>query len=246
MTASPSAPVPEALHPGGHRRVGKRSIPPLVDKFPMGAVSWVQQLMPELLWIQLLNSAHGWSRGTELCFELARLGDSLRDGQDDLEIFVFASAFEDLTTTEWCSAPNELGEQAVSDLRSAIRPLVALIGGCPLAGLYLSPPGAEPGDSAVLENSVAALLDRSSIPATRAQGNALYAMFRTGRLSVTGGSGLAELRELEVYPSTDDSRKVASLVRATLNAIYGAHRDAHVSGWSAAFWRGAYQLGDCL
>jgi hypothetical protein len=55
----------------GHRKVGKRFIPPMAD-FALSEAKWVDELMPELLWIHLAHRSQGYAAGAELALRLAR------------------------------------------------------------------------------------------------------------------------------------------------------------------------------
>jgi hypothetical protein len=54
-----------------HKQVGKRFIPPFVATLgPLSEVRWVDDVLPELLWLALLNHQHGWKDGADLCLVL--------------------------------------------------------------------------------------------------------------------------------------------------------------------------------
>ena len=50
-----------------HKKVGKKFIPPFVAKLgPLDEVRWVNDLVPELVWLTLLSDRHGRKRGVDL------------------------------------------------------------------------------------------------------------------------------------------------------------------------------------
>ena len=56
---SPKSPVL-----GDHRRVGKRFLPPFVAMLGrLNPVKWIDALLPEVLWLGMLNNDHGHRRG---------------------------------------------------------------------------------------------------------------------------------------------------------------------------------------
>ncbi len=55
-----------------HKRVGKRFIPPFVAELgALNEVSWRTDIIPELLWLALLNDKHGLRDGAELGRQVA-------------------------------------------------------------------------------------------------------------------------------------------------------------------------------
>ena len=55
-----------------HKKVGKKFIPPFVAELgQLGEVRWVNDLVPELLWLALLSERHGRERGVDLARRLA-------------------------------------------------------------------------------------------------------------------------------------------------------------------------------
>jgi hypothetical protein len=54
-----------------HRKVGKKFIPPMLDIGVFKDANWKEFILPELLWIALLNEKHGLRDGAELCLDVA-------------------------------------------------------------------------------------------------------------------------------------------------------------------------------
>ena len=55
-----------------HKKVEKRFIPPLLQLGPLGEIKWIDCILPELLWIGLLNEYYDLSKGAELGLSLVR------------------------------------------------------------------------------------------------------------------------------------------------------------------------------
>jgi len=43
-----------------HQRIGKRLIPPLMQEINYQEISWGKQLIPELIWLALINNRRGF------------------------------------------------------------------------------------------------------------------------------------------------------------------------------------------
>ena len=69
-----------------HKREGKVFVAPMNQVGPWSGLSWVSELLPELIWIGLLQRKYGLARGVKLATELsnsailARLDDELIRG----------------------------------------------------------------------------------------------------------------------------------------------------------------------
>jgi hypothetical protein len=82
----------------GHYQHGKRFVPPLLEYMHLIETPWLNDLLPELLWIALVNSRFGIKRGSELCVELAKAATSYAgSGQG---AFAFMSEYGQLQSNE--------------------------------------------------------------------------------------------------------------------------------------------------
>jgi len=82
----------------GHHRHGKRFVPPLLEYMDLIETPWLDNILPELLWIALMNSRFGIKRGTELCVELAKAATSCTG--NDQGAFAFMSEYGRLKPNE--------------------------------------------------------------------------------------------------------------------------------------------------
>jgi len=56
---------------GDHKQIGRRLIPPLLQIGDFETVNWQLPVLPELLWLALLNAEYGVRIGAELALVLA-------------------------------------------------------------------------------------------------------------------------------------------------------------------------------
>ena len=55
-----------------HKRVGKKFIPPLIAELgPISEVRWINDLVPELVWLALLSERYGLEVGADFARRLA-------------------------------------------------------------------------------------------------------------------------------------------------------------------------------
>jgi hypothetical protein len=119
---------------GDHKKVGKKLVPPVVAVLPsLTEVSWLDDILPELLWLEVLSDSHGIRRGVELAVRLAQAVQTVRGGFHEL---AKTSTYALIGAEEWMRVLDGLEPQDVEDLRRALKPFVALYPECPLRGLW--------------------------------------------------------------------------------------------------------------
>ncbi len=207
----------------------------------------MKTIVPEIVWIGLVQYEHGHRRGVELITSLARAACSVRS-EEGGQIFAAASSYSVLSADEWA----QLRESMVADgnlapIQESLRPLVALYPECPLASVFPSPPEGS-GESELLElrDLVASLFNRTDRDPMMVQATAIWLAFDAGVLKVREGLALSQFPEIERYPETELSRKVGGAIRAALNMFFGEGALARTSSsWPQYFWNRGLVLSDC-
>jgi hypothetical protein len=98
---------------------------------------------------------------------------------------------------------------------------------------------------AIVRNQMSSMLDRSSRQATMVQANAIYIAFATDTLKVFKGSSLAKFPAIEQYPATEESKIVASAVRAGVNGMFGPVDRVRSRAWISSFWKRGFEIDGC-
>jgi hypothetical protein len=90
--------------------VGKKFVPPMQQLGPWKDANWLGTVLPELLWIGLLNQRYGFKDGAELSLALARAATQAtgiepeefkkKFGQGPKQMFGAASAYRSLTSAQ--------------------------------------------------------------------------------------------------------------------------------------------------
>lgn len=233
-----------------HHRVGKRFVPPFLHKLgQFGEVNWPDCILPELLWIGLLNRHLGFKEGTNLALSLAKAAVETFDELPKLW-FAPTSSYGALTVEQRRMVTRTLKEfRHLDSLRKAIIPLGAFYPDCPLNFLFEGKLP-EPKDSKEhleeLKEVVSSLFDRWDTPATRVQANAIYIAFVTGKLKVAAGTPLANFPAVADFPHTEESKIIASGARAMVNGFFGGEGLYDKSSfWPEYFWNRGLELEPC-
>jgi hypothetical protein len=229
-----------------HKKVGKKFIPPFVAHVgPIQEVLWANDLVPELLWLALVNEKHGKQVGADVSRRLAQAAGGAW-GAKPRKWFALTSAYQALDAIEREAVLASLSASgSLGLIREALLPFPLLYPECPLNFLFTQPPAA---DSAVLpwfKEVLESTYDRWGVTATFVQANAVYIAFVTDMLKVFKGLALANFPAIEAFPHTEESKIVASSVRSTVSMFSGQFRDEHSGPWISHFWKRGLEIEPC-
>lgn len=233
-----------ALH--DHRRVGKKFIPPLVAELgPFREIRWVNDLVPELVWLAFLSERHGLETGTEMARRLA-LAAKEAQGPNRRGWFALASAYAELEAPERNTVVTTLEADGTAQLiREALSPLMTFYPEWPLSFLFSDRSHSADGSLEDLKGILASLFDKWDTPATFAQATAVYIAFVSDMLKVFEGQPLANFLAIEDFPNTEESQRVAGSVRSTVLVFYENFKTDKSTTWISYLWRRGLQLDDC-
>lgn len=238
-------PIPKDFILGDHQRIGKRFIPPIA-KLGFSEISWVETLLPELLWLGLINDCHGLTKGAELALAVARAAVSTWTHQKKL--FATSSSFSALDRVQQQAMVASLASSGnLEDIRKALLPFPLFYPDCPLNFFFDQPP-LVPDAAVVLarfKQSLAHQFDRWDKPATMVQSNMVYIAFVTNILKVKKGLSLANFPAVEKFPDTEESIRVASSVRCTVSTFFAPLQYDNASLWPRYFWNQGFVIEPC-
>lgn len=228
-----------------HKRVKSKLITPFNDQLgPLREVSWINTMIPELIWIALMQDRWGPHQCVELLTAFTR---DVRASHADRSDTVWAALgkFEEVLGEELRAIVSNQPYRAA--LVDALRPLTTLYPEHPLSHAF-APERLVPNstDIDLMKRIVTDLYDRSSIFATMTQAHAVWLAFDAGRLKVSPTVALADFPRIDEYPKTDLSRRIASGIRAMLNGSFGPEGlMGSRSDWPVQFWNRGLQLEPC-
>jgi hypothetical protein len=229
-----------------HKRSGKRLIPPFVHLLGgVEEVSWLRTGLPEYLWLALAHQELGDRAAVEVISSLVRI---CRQSEMALANQPFAAASSYNTLSNETARIRELlaSNGALFELQSCLRVLVALYPSCPMRWLFSETPETDAQESLdFIKHTVARLYDRSNALCVKVQATAVYLAFDAGVLKVREGLSLAQFPEIEDYPHTEISRKVAGSIRAAINMFLSSDMFVPATEWPSYFWSRSYSLSPC-
>lgn len=202
--------------------------------------SWVDVGLPEIVWLAVMHDRLGLKRGVEVALQVTRTVDTVT------KVYVaLASEFDKLSPDQAVAVRAALPPDIRTDLMNALQPFLTLYPESSLS-LLIESPSSSPASEILswFRPLLADLMDRTSRTATLAQGSLIYLILLQGRLHVGKGSSLSQIAEIEAYPETSESRRVASSVRASLN-MYFSRQSGETMVWPRYFWNRGFELEPC-
>lgn len=230
---------------GDHKRIKSKLVTPFNDAFgPIHEVSWINMMIPELLWIALVQEAWGPRRGVEIITAFTR---DLRASDPARDRTIWAAAGKFAALPRGALSSTVEGRSYRDDLCGPLAPLHAHYPDHPMRELAQAATGEHwPQDLGGLKTLVGVLFDRSSTCAIMVQATATWLAFDADRLKVSAGLALADFPRIEDYPETEQSQRIAASIRTTLNQMFGdINMMASGTDWPTAFWNRGLELEQC-
>ncbi len=228
----------------GYRREGKRFVPPFLQYINTSESRWIDDRVPELIWIALLIHMYGVKEGTMVATNIAEAAAGSHHA--DAKAYAATSDYAKLSNVQKHQIRLALTDEGI--LAKASRGLAALIehyNDFPLAFLADTANAKDDIPSSTLDDLQAviqSISDRQSVAGTFAQAGVVYIFFINGKLQVAPSSSLARFPAVENYPMTDESLRVAASIRsaAALLLTQGVSKE-----WGIAFWNQGLTLSPC-
>lgn len=232
-----------------HRRQRKTFIPPFVHMLgPLQEVSWVKTILPELLWIALIQNHHGHREGVALITSIARVARKC-SSSEKLRILGTISSYLELSAREQTCLKSALAASGeLFKIQEALFPLIVFYPECPLGFLFSHEPQeaeVSPRDLERLKTLVADLYDKTAKNTMMVQATMVWLAFDAEALKVFKGLALASFPEIEKYPDTELSKQVAASIRSTVPMFFREPHYPDSSFWPWYFWNRGMEIDRC-
>lgn len=232
----------------GHKQVGRRLIPPLMQLKNMVPTSFQDETLSDLIWLAALFRKYADRETIEKLSTFLRSCTELLNDEKSPPL-AFLSNFARLSPQQH-KAIREMAEKTglLPWLQEALQHQAALLSPYPLAFIFSSDCAHLERDSAIslLKADVSSLLDRHSSFATKVQVTAVYSMMITGKLFISKDIEMPDFDAVIKAPESEAAKRAASFVRATLNGRIGVYGIAgEENTWARIFWRQAFRLEGC-
>ena len=231
----------------GHKRVKSRFVPPIMQILNLRETSYINEVLPHVLWMSLLNETAGLARGIDASFRLARLAHSIHATEKHVN-FAVCGNYARLTPAEASSLVEELRVRGDLDLyREALSPLIHLHPACPLQIVGL-PLKIDDQQTLVgrLRSAVDVIFDRHATPGVIVQANVINIRAATGGLFVAKHIEVPDFDSLIQAPESEAAKRAASFARIGAMQEFMLGEERGHSEWSRSFWNANYRLDACM
>lgn len=228
----------------GHKRIGKRFIPPMMQ-LPMRVdTSYVNDMLPELIWIGLINDRVGYVQGARIIEKVFLAVDARKEkGQEGN--YALMSSFNKLTDDQKTAITDDLREEGELDIiQNSLAPLVLLYDDCPLK--FFGPPTntySQEDLISIIKLCVGKTIDRYDTAGIVLYGAMLLARLVTKTIKFSADMSLPDFNAVINSPGSEEARRTAGFVRANGLAEFGMMKVGNA--WAKHFWDKNFELSPC-
>jgi hypothetical protein len=230
-----------------HKKEGKKLKPPLTTLGSFVDLSWIDFIIPDVIWITLLQDKFGNKNGIELVNKFIVV--STNHETTNFKNFALISSFESLPSANKSAILHDLeNDNIIKPLVIGLSDFLDMYPSCPLNFLRpnISPAFLDKNFISHYKEILGELIDKRSKWSTFTIANVIYSLLVLDRLKIVKDSPLTQLSKIQDYPTTEISRLIASSLRASINAFYGLEMfDQNKSNWAKEFWNRGIELESC-
>jgi hypothetical protein len=231
-----------------HKKVGQKLIPPFMQLPNIKETSFRDNTLPCLIWVSALFLRTTDREAVHNIIEfLIKCREILDD--DKSPPLVFLNNFNKLNDEQKLKILNNLNDDTrLNFLRENLVHQYHLFDDYPLSFMFHDYTYGVDKEEAIdlLKEDVSALLDRYTLHSTKVQTTAFISMTATGKLFLSSKIDLPDFNSIFTAPDSDESKRVASFVRANINAGAGFQdTEGGENEWSKSFWSQSFDLEAC-
>lgn len=228
----------------GYQRKGKRLIPPMKQLQNLRECSYVDDMLPELIWLGLINERKGYPFGSAVLETIVETIGGAVEPNTNLNV-ALQSAYEGFDEDQKDHVVKALRDrELLEDAQQALAPLLLLYDGFAL--MFLGPPADRISEAALIERikrCVGNHLDRSKTPAIVLHGSLMLTRLVAGTVHVSKEIDLPDLNSVVTRPDSEEAKRAAGFLRASAMAEWGA---LNVNNrWAEYFWNRGGELTPC-
>lgn len=230
----------------GHKREGKRFIPPMKQLPGMREQSYVKDMLPELIWLGLIHDRKGYVFGRETLEGVMEVVKDREGPESEKQVnFAMQSAYNTLSQEEKESIVDEWrANSLLSDIQHALAPLTLLYD--EFAMQFVGPPATAIAEEALIRrvrDCVSNHLDKYKVPGVALHGSMMMTRLIAGKLLFSKDMKLPDFNAAIDSPDSDEGKHAASFMRATALGEVGMHEVSN--SWAKYFWNRNAELSSC-
>jgi hypothetical protein len=230
----------------GHKKVGNRFIPPMMQLPNWAEISYVNQILPEIIWMGLINDQFDYRKGVELVVDLAQRAFELKETDKHIN-FTLASNFSLLSAERKAELVKGLEKDSkIKQYRDCLQPLITLYKDFPMS--FIGESKNKLTKKSLVENirnCVEKYIDKYETPALIIQANVVYVRSVTGGLQIAPHIETPDLNSLIDDPESEKARRAGSFARINAMQEFSILGEKRADDWSRSFWNQGYKIDKC-
>ena len=209
-------------------------------------ISYINQILPEILWMGLINDKFGYRVGIDLSSKIAKKAFDLKETDKHVN-FTIVSNFSLLSDDKKSELVRDLTDSSdISKYRDALLPLIALYQGFPLSFVGVSEKIRDKKELIkIIKKCIDKHLNKYETPALIIQANVIYVRGSTGGLHVASHIEMPDLNSLIDDPKSEKAIRAESFVRIGAMQEMMPMGDSRAYNWAKSFWNQSYKIDKC-
>ena len=227
-----------------HVLKGKKLVAPFNTQVPVKYSSYTRNVIPELIWLSILNKRYGYKETTEIYLGII---EALKEIKPDSELWWGRVSDYSTLISDEASAMREilLKKTTLFKIQTGLSDFVALYSECPLQVFYSKKPVTENKENALIKikEIIKSIYYKRSVEATFMQAQIVYGGLFSSRVQDPNGLIRKYLDEIENDPESDDFKMGSASICATINLLVGGEFSKLASPvWRVYFWQKGLEL----
>lgn len=229
----------------GYKLQRKSFIPPMKQLPNLREHSYVNDMLPELIWLGLVHDRKGYLFGSRVLEAVVEVTEDLPTNENSSN-FALQSAYSELEQ----EVKDEIlslwkSRELLQDVQFALAPLVLLYEGFGMR--FVGPPDGVLTENVLVEKlkeSVANHLDKYETPGIVLHGSMMLTRMMAGKIRFAAHIDIPNFNAVIDAPGSDDARRAASFMRANAGAEWGMLELSN--NWAKYFWDRGAELSPCM
>lgn len=231
-----------------HKKIGKKLVPPMMHSLPLQETDYINDLLPEIIWIGLIHESIGYRNGIDMVRSFVKSVYDSYESENYIN-FSIASNLNKLSAQEKEKCVQKLLKNEIFlEVSEILSPLVYFYSDSPFSFLNREVDLTKAEEVELLgrlKKCIANHFDRYGTPSAMAQLNVFYTRVLDGKIFFTRDMNIPDFNSLLDAPDSEEARMAAAFVRSEVKQEYMFGRYGYDNAWSKSFWNQSYFLGDC-
>lgn len=208
------------------------------------SVSYVKHVLPELVWIGLLNERNGYVKSARIQEIIYQSSDEIIDDESHNN-FALISTYTKLNSEQKDSLIESFKEADILiELQNSFAPIILLYDESPIS--FIGPPTTTFSLDYLhseLKKCVGKIIDKYNTPGIVLLGSILLSSLVTKKIFFSKDIDIPDLNSVYMSPESDEAKRAAGFIRSGAQAQFGM---TEVSpDWAKHFWQRNLEISDC-